>query len=195
MADLGWLSFRQTPFGRGPFSPTPLACRRLRLRRTVTSSFESRENAARWVRLAPWRTNRPPTGHARAGGLGVAVLRGKRGARGTFTPCGRGFTSPTPLVGRRLRRRYITAEASVSLGARPRPLFTSWGTGRRPAEHRRTNATADPPRARGARTPSAPSRPEPRASRAACVCTPARGARPTRDGKRRTATGPWPRSN
>ena len=63
-------------------------------------------------------------------------------------------------------------EASVSLGARPRPLFTSWGTGRRPAEHGRTSAAADSPRARGARTPSAPSRPGPRASRAACVCTP-----------------------
>ena len=212
LADLAWLSLRPT---RGALHPTPLAeapLHRHRARsaaaasRRVITAFELQWRAAR-ARFAPWRTSRPPTEHARAGGLGVVVFaanarrapshavgRGSssptprqvggcgfetslpprptpwRATRARFAPwrtgrpptgstsaladlawlslrptrgalhphaVGRGSSSPTPRLGRRLRLRDALITAIGSRGARPARASSPWRTGRPPTEHAR----------------------------------------------------------
>ena len=100
LADLAWLSSRPT---RDVLHPTPLAealLHRHRARSAAAASerrdhaFDSRGARAR-ARFAPWRTGRPPTEHARAGGLGVVVFAANA-RRAPPHAVGRGSSSPTP---------------------------------------------------------------------------------------------------
>ena len=100
LADLAWLSSRPT---RGALHPTPLAEALLHRHRARSAAAASKRRdhsfripwrAAR-ARFAPWRTGRPPTEHARAGGLGVVVFAANAG-RAPPHAVGRGSSSPTP---------------------------------------------------------------------------------------------------
>jgi len=84
LVDLTWLSARPT---RGALHPTPLA-EALLLRhrdRSVAAALARRGHTLRVLcqaaraRFAPWRTNNPPTEHARACGLGVVVFTANAG--------------------------------------------------------------------------------------------------------------------
>ena len=101
-----------------------------------------------------------------------------RGSRVPSTPASRPNTSRSacPLV-----VRALPAGAGPLSERAARPGRRTGRTKRRqtPNEERRMNAAADSAMARGARTPSAPAG-QPHASRSACACAPARGARPTR---------------
>ena len=100
LANLAWLYSQPT---RSTLHPTPLAEAPLQhnLARSVAVasnihgySFRIPCRAAR-ARFAPWRTHRPPTEHARAGGLGVVVFAANAG-RAPPHAVGRGSSSPTP---------------------------------------------------------------------------------------------------
>ena len=100
LADLAWLSLRPT---RGALHPTPLAEALLHRHRarSAAAASERRDQRIRlaWratrARFAPWRTSRPPTEHAGAGGLGVVVFAANA-RRAPPHAVGRGSSSPTP---------------------------------------------------------------------------------------------------
>ena len=100
LADLAWLSSRPT---RDALHPTPLAEALLHRHRARSAAAASKRRGHRvrlpWraarARFAPWRTGRPPTEHARAGGLGVVVFAANA-RRAPPHAVGRGSSSPTP---------------------------------------------------------------------------------------------------
>ena len=123
LANLAWLYSQPT---RSTLHPTPLAEAPLQhnLARSVAVasnihgySFRIPCRAAR-ARFAPWRTHRPPTEHARAGGLGVVVFAANAG-RAPPRAVGRGSSSPTQKTGQRLRLRNVMSIAFEFCAARP----------------------------------------------------------------------------
>ena len=99
LADLAWLSSQPT---RGALHPMPLAqallqrhCARSAAAASIRRghSFRSPCRAVR-VGFGPWRTGRPPTEHALAGGLGMVVFAANAG-RAPSHAIGRGSSSAT----------------------------------------------------------------------------------------------------
>ena len=152
-------------------TPTPLAEALLHRHRARSAAAASNAvitafipwRAAR-ARFAPWRTGRPPTEHARAGGLGVVVFAANA-RRAPSHAVGRGSSSPTPRqVG---GCGFETSCLRVRLPCRAaRARFAPWRTGRPPTEHARAgglgvvvfaaNARHAPPHAvgRGSSSPT-----------------------------------------
>ena len=139
LADLAWLSSRPT---RDALHPTPLAEALLHRHRARSAAAASKRRdhcvripwrAAR-ARFALWRTSRPPTEHARAGGLGVVVFA----ANTRHAPphaVGRGSSSPTPRLGRRLQLRDVVNHCNRLQCRATRARFAPWRTSRPPTEH------------------------------------------------------------
>ena len=100
LADLEWSFSRPT---QAALHTTPLAEALLHRYRARSAAMASKQRdhsfqtpcRAAHVRFAPWRAGRPPTEHARAGGLGVVVFAANAG-RATPHAVGRGSSSPTP---------------------------------------------------------------------------------------------------
>ena len=100
VADLAWLSSRPA---HDALHPTPLAetlLHRLRAR-SATAASDARGHSAlipchaAHARFTPWRTDPPPTEHARAGGLGVVVFS-PSARRAPPHAVGRGFSALSP---------------------------------------------------------------------------------------------------
>ena len=115
LADLAWLSLRPT---RDTLHPTPLVEALLHRHRARSAAAASKRldhcnrlpcRATR-ARFAPWRTGRPPTEHAGAGGLGVVVFAANA-RRARSHAVGRGSSSPTPrqVDGCGLKRRDLAS--------------------------------------------------------------------------------------
>ena len=169
LADLAWLSSRPT---RDALHPTPLAEALLHRHRARSAAvaFERRGHSVRVpcraarARFAPWRTGRPPTEHARAGGLGVVVFAANA-RRAPPHAVGRGSSSPTPrqVGGCGFERRSHSVRVPWRAA---RARFAPWRTGRPPTEHARAgglgvvvfaaNARRAPPHAvgRGSSSPT-----------------------------------------
>ena len=100
LPDFAVLSLRPT---QGALHPTPLAEALLfRHRdRSAAAALERRCHNVQFLcqsaraRFASWRTGRPPTEHARAGGLGVVIFAANAG-RALPQAVGRGSSSTTP---------------------------------------------------------------------------------------------------
>ena len=140
LADLAWLSLRPT---RGALHPTPLAEALLHRHRARSAAAASKRRDYRiripWratrARFAPWRTSRPPTEHAGAGGLGVVVFAANA-RRAPSHAVGRGSSSPTPrqVDGCGFERRVTASEFR---GARPARASPRGEPADRPQEHAR----------------------------------------------------------
>ena len=132
------LSARPT---RDVLHPTPLAEALLHRHRARTAAAASNRRKQSFLtpwrpahaRFAPWRTNRPPTVHVRAGGLGVVVCAGN--SRRAL-PC---------AVGRASLHRHRAVSAVAALQRRNQrflvpwraapALFAPWRTSRPPTDH------------------------------------------------------------